>query len=96
MKLNLLPPTGATRVEEWDNIIGAAFRAFDGPKWRIKHTTDHGRRADFVVSVIGLQYADGHALREIIIDCPDTPIITPAEARKLGTALTAAADAADG
>jgi hypothetical protein len=49
-----------------------------------------------VVSVIGLQYADGHALRDIIIDCPDTPIITPAEARKLGRALIAAADAADG
>jgi len=47
-----------------------------------------------VVSVTGLQYADGQALREIIIDCPDTPIITPTEARKLGRALIAAADAA--
>jgi hypothetical protein len=33
----------------------AAFMAFDGPEWRIKHTTDHGRRADIVVSVVGLQ-----------------------------------------
>ena len=81
-------------VDEWDNI-GAAFRAFDGPEWRIKHTTDHGRRADIVVSVVGLQYADGHALCEVIIDCPDTPIITSAEARKLGRALIAAADAAE-
>jgi hypothetical protein len=62
MKPNLAPPAWATCVGEWDNI-GGGFRAFDGPKWRIKHTTDHGRRADIVVSVIGLQYADGHALR---------------------------------
>ena len=73
-----------------------AFKAFDGPKWRIKHTTDHRRRADIVVSVIGLQYADGHAEREVVVDCPDTPIITSAEPRKLGKALIAAADAADG
>jgi hypothetical protein len=83
------------RVADSDNI-GAAFRAFDGPEWRIKHTTDHARRADIVVTVVGLQYAEGHAELEIIIDCPDTPIITPAEARKLGRALIAAADAADG
>jgi hypothetical protein len=95
VKLNLAPPTRATLVDEWHHN-GAAFRAFDGPEWRIKHTTDHGRRADIVVSVIGLQYADGHAKREIIIDCPDTPLITPAEARKLGRALIAAADATDG
>jgi hypothetical protein len=94
MKLNLAPPAGATLVDEWDNI-GAAFRAFDGPEWRIKHTPDHGRRADIVVTVIGLQYADGHAECEVIIDCPDTPIITPAQARKLGRALIAAADAAE-
>ena len=78
----------------WDNI-GAAFRAFDGPEWRIKRTTDHERRADIVVSVVGLQYAEEHAELEIIIDCPDTPIITSAQARKLGRALIAAADAAD-
>ena len=95
MKPNLAPPTGTTWVDEWDNV-GAAFRAFEGPKWRIKHTTDHRRRADIVVSVIGLQYADGHAERDVIIDCPDTPIIKSAEARKLGKALIAAADAADG
>jgi hypothetical protein len=95
MKPNLAPPTGATLIDEWDNI-GAALRAFDGPEWRVKHTTGHGRRADIVVSVVGLQYADGHAECEVIIDCPDTPIITPAEARKLATALIAAADSADG
>ena len=76
--------------------IGAALRAFDGPEWRIKHTTDHGRRADIVVTVVGLQYAEGHAELEIIIDCPDTPLITPAEARRLGRALIAAADSAEG
>jgi hypothetical protein len=75
--------------------IGAAFRAFDGPEWRIKHATDHGRRADIVVTVVGLQYAEGHAELEIIFDCPDTPIITPTEARKLGRALIAAADSAE-
>lgn len=80
-------------VGEWD--IGEAFRAVDGPEWKVKYTTDHGRRADIVLSVIGLQYADGHALREIIIDCPDTPIITPVEARKLARALIAAADSAE-
>ena len=82
------------RVTGWDNI-GAAFRAFDGPEWRIQHTTDHARRADIVVSVIGLQYADGHALCEVVIDCPDTPTITSAQARKLGWALIAAAGAAE-
>lgn len=76
------------------NNIGAAFGAFDGPEWRIKHSSDQARRADIVVAVVGLQYAEGHAELEIIIDCPDTPIVTPAEARQLGTALIAAADAA--
>jgi hypothetical protein len=93
MKLNLAEPTGATLVDEWD--IGPAFRAFDGPEWRIKHATDRGQRADIVVSVINLQYADGHPLCEIIIDCPDTPVVTSTEARKLGRALIAAADAAE-
>jgi hypothetical protein len=82
------------RVTGRDNTA-AAFSAFDGPEWRIKHTTDHGRRADIVVTVVGLQYGEGHAELEIIIDCPDTPIITPAEARKLGWALIAAAGTAD-
>jgi hypothetical protein len=94
MNRNLAPPTGATLVDEWDNI-GEAVRAFDGPEWRIKHTAGHGRRTDIVVSVVGLQYEDGHALCEVVIDCPDTPIITLAEARKLGRALIAAADAAE-
>ncbi|HEX5254941.1 MAG TPA: hypothetical protein VFW69_13915 [Mycobacterium sp.] len=94
MKPNLAPPARATWVDEWDNI-GAAVRAFDGPEWIIKDAIDRGQRADIVVSVIGLQYADGRALREIIIDCPDTPIITPAEARKVGRALIAAADSAE-
>lgn len=90
--------TRATWAGEWDGewgSVGAAFRAFDGPEWKIKCTTDHRRRADIVVSVIGLQYADGQALCEIIIDCPDTPIIRPAEARKLAWALMAAADSAE-
>jgi hypothetical protein len=80
--------SGDDDIRRWD-IRGA----FDGPEWRIKLTTHHGRRAAIVVSVIGLQYANGHAEPKIIIDCPDTPIITPAEARKLGRALIAAADA---
>ena len=82
------------RVTGWDNS-GAALGVFDGPEWRIEHTTDHGRRADIVVTVIGLQYADGHAECEVLMDCPDTPIITPAEARKLGRALIAAADSTE-
>jgi hypothetical protein len=81
-------------VTDWDDI-GAAFRVFDGPEWRIKRAADHGRRADIVVSVVGLQYAEEHAELEIIIDCPDTPVIRPAEARKLGRALIAAAGAAE-
>jgi hypothetical protein len=81
-------------VTGWDDI-GAAFRVFDGPEWRIKRATDHGRRADIVVSVVGLQYAEEHAELEIIIDCPDTPVIRPAEARRLGRALIAAAGAAE-
>jgi hypothetical protein len=98
MKPDLAAPSEATCVDEWDDI-GAAFRVFDGPEWRIKHITNHGRRADIgdvVVSVIGRQYADGHAECKIIIDGPDTPVITPTEARKLGRALIAAAHAADG
>lgn len=98
MKPDLAAPNGATCVDEWDNF-GAAFRVFDGPEWRMKHITNHGRRADIgdiVVSVIGRQYADGHAERKIFIDGPDTPVITPTEARKLSRALIAAADAADG
>jgi hypothetical protein len=95
MKPNLVPPTREPWVDEWDNI-GAAFRAFDGPEWRIKHTTRRRRRADIVVSVIGLQFADGHALREIMVDCADIPIITPTQARKLASALIAAADSAEG
>ena len=79
----------------WDNS-GAALGVFDGPEWRIKRATDHERRADIVVSVVGLQYAEEHAELEIIIDCPDTPVITPAEARKLARALIAAADSAEG
>lgn len=94
MKPNLAPPARATWVDEWDNT-GAAVRVFDGPEWIIEHAIDRGRHADIVVSVIGLQFADGHALRQIIIDCPDTPIITPADARKMGRALIAAADSAD-
>jgi hypothetical protein len=82
------------RVTGWDNSW-ADLGVFDGPEWRIKHTTDHGRRADIVVTVIGLQYADGHAECEVLMDCPDTPIITPAEARKLGRALIAAADSTE-
>jgi hypothetical protein len=94
MKPNLVPPARAAWFDEWDNT-GGGFRAFDGPEWRIKHTTDHGRRDNIVVSVIGLQYEDGRASCEIIIDCPDTPIITPAVARRLARALIAAADSAD-
>jgi hypothetical protein len=84
-------------VTGWHDV-GAAVAVFDGPEWRIKlkNTTDHGRRIDIVVSVVGLQYAEGHAELEIIVDCPDTPVITPSEARRLGMALIAAADAADG
>jgi hypothetical protein len=85
---------GVAGVTGWDDI-GATFRVFDGPEWRIKRTTDHERRADIVVSVVGLQYAEEHAELEIIIDCPDTPVIRPAEARKLGRALIAAAGAAE-
>ena len=94
MKANLAAPCRETSVGDRDSA-GELFDAFDGPEWRIGHTTDHGRRADIVVSVIGLQYADGHALCEIVIDCPDTPIIAPAEARKLASALLAAADSAE-
>ena len=94
MKPNLAPPPGATLVDEWDNM-GTAFRAFDGPEWTIKHSANPGQRADIAVSVIGLQYGDGQALCNIIIDCPDTPVITSAEARKLARALIAAAGAAD-
>ena len=82
-------------VTGWDNS-GAALGVFDGPEWRIKHTNDPGRRADIVVTVVGRQYVEGPAELEIIIDCPDTPTITPAEPRKLATALIAAADSAEG
>ncbi|OBH06182.1 MULTISPECIES: hypothetical protein [unclassified Mycobacterium] len=95
MKPNLAPPARATRVGEWEDF-GVGFRAFDGPEWRIKHATGDAGRVDIVVSVIGVQYADGRALREIIIDCPDTPVMTLPQARKLARALMAAADSAGG
>ncbi|OBJ03053.1 hypothetical protein A5659_18530 [Mycobacterium sp. 1165196.3] len=94
MKDNLAPPSGATMVDEWDNL-GPAFRVFDGPEWSIDHP-GHGQPAEIVVSVIGRQYVDGHAECQVVIDCPDTPIIAPAAARQLGRALIAAADAAHG
>jgi hypothetical protein len=96
--LDLAAPSGATWVDEWESV-GAAFRVFDGPEWRIKRVANQGRCAgvgDIVVSVIGRQFADGRAEREIIIDGACTPVITPTEARKLGSALIAAADAAEG
>ncbi|OBB90707.1 hypothetical protein [Mycobacterium sp. 852002-40037_SCH5390672] len=95
MKSNLAPPAGATVVDEWVNV-GAAFRVFDGPEWSINHAGHGLPGADIVVSVVGRQYVDGHAECHVVIDCPDTPIIAPAEARKLGRALIAAADAAHG
>ncbi|WP_406815197.1 hypothetical protein [Mycobacterium sp. M23085] len=94
MKPNLAPPTSATMVDEWDTA-GAAFRVFDGPEWSINYP-GQGSPTDIVVSVVGRQYVDGRAECQVVIDCPDTPIIAPAEARKLGRALLAAADAADG
>ena len=94
MKPDLASPSRETSVDDWVTPE-EPFSTFDGPEWRIEHTADHGRPGDIVVSVIGLQYADGPALCEIIIDCPDTPIITPAEARKLANALIAAADSAE-
>lgn len=95
MNTSLAPPAQALCVGEWDDIEGG-LRVFDGPEWRITYSCGRRRGADIVISVIGLQYADGHALREIVIDCPDTPIIPPAEARKLASALIAAADSAEG
>ncbi|MEB4207995.1 hypothetical protein [Mycobacterium sp. 94-17] len=94
MEPNVAPPAQAIRVGEWDDIAGG-FRVFDGPKWRIKHTTDRGRGTETVISVVGLQHANGNTLREIIIDCPGTPIVTPAEARDLARAINAAADSAE-
>jgi hypothetical protein len=98
MERDLAAPSGATCVGEWGNFA-AAFRVFDGPEWRIKRVADRGRgthSGDIVVSVIGRQYVDGRAECEIIIDGPHTPVITSTEARKLSSALSAAADAADG
>ncbi|MCV7443994.1 hypothetical protein AWB91_03420 [Mycobacterium paraense] len=98
IRLDLAAPSGAIWVDEWESA-GAAFRVFDGPEWRIKQIANHGRCADtgdIVVSVIGRQYADGRAEREIIIDGACTPVITAAEARMLSGALAAAADAAEG
>lgn len=94
MKPNLAPAIGEPAIDEWSSF-GAALRAFDGPKWRIERTVDQKRQGDIVVSVIGLRYASGNARREILIDCPDSPIMTPAEARMLGSALIAAAAAAE-
>ncbi|OQZ92141.1 hypothetical protein BST11_06500 [Mycobacterium alsense] len=98
MKLDLAAPIGATWVDRWEST-GTTFRVFDGQEWKIKPVADHGGRdpiGDIVVSIIGRQYADGHAEREIIIEGADASVITPTEARKLGSALIAAAEAADG
>jgi hypothetical protein len=92
MKPNLAPVIGGPAADEWSSF-GASLRAFDGPKWRIAHSSD--RHADIVVSVIGLRSANGRSRREIVIDGPTTPVITPAEARELASALIAAAATAD-
>lgn len=81
-------------VDEWDTVE-TAFRVFDGPEWSINHA-GRGPQSEIVVSVVGRQYVDGHAECQVFIDCPNTPVIAPAQARKLGQALIAAADAAHG
>jgi hypothetical protein len=52
-------------------------------------------RDAITVTVYGTQHRDGRIERKIAVGCPPDPI-TPAEARRLATALIAAADAADG
>jgi len=52
-------------------------------------------RDAITVTVYGTQHRDGRIERKIAVGCPPDSI-TPAEARRLATALIAAADAADG
>jgi hypothetical protein len=71
-----------------EELSAGRMRA-DGGSLRMRRTTFAGAPAWLVA-----RFPAGHAECEVIIDCPDTPIITPAETQKLGRALIAAADAA--
>jgi hypothetical protein len=83
MITDLQIPADATWIGAWEGD----HRIFDGKEWTIEH--------DITATVYGTQHRDGRIERKIAVGCPPDPI-TPAEARRLATALIAAADAADG
>jgi hypothetical protein len=83
-------PEDATWIGPWEE----GQRLFDGQSWTLEHTTHNGRPYPITVAVIGKQYLDGRIQRRIAVDVPGDPI-TPAEARQIIEALTAAVALAD-
>ena len=82
MIADLQIPADATWIGAWDGD----HRIFDGKEWTIAH--------DITATVYGTQHRDGRTRRMIALGCSADPI-TSEQARKLATALIAAADAAD-
>jgi len=82
MITDLQIPADATWIGAWEGF----HRIFDGKGWAIEH--------DITVTVYGTQHRDGRIKRKIAVGCSADPI-TSEQARKLATALIAAADAAD-
>ena len=82
MITDLQIPTDATWIGAWEGD----HRIFDGEQWTIEH--------DISARVYGTQHRDGRIMRRISVGCSADPI-TSEQARKLATALIAAADAAD-
>ena len=75
-------PADAIWIGAWDGD----HRIFDGKEWTIEH--------DITATVYGTQHADGRTRHMIALGCSSDPI-TSEQARRLATALIAAADAAD-
>jgi hypothetical protein len=80
---NIAAPADATHVGEWDDD--------DTGRWSRPFTATRHHRA---VKVIGIQHDDSTVGRLVAVRCDDEEL-TPAAARKLAAALTAAADEVD-
>jgi hypothetical protein len=79
---HIAAPNDATHVGEWDDD--------DTGRWSRCFTGTRHRRG---VSVIGVQHDDGTVGRLVAVHCDNE--LTPAAARKLAAAITAAADEID-
>jgi hypothetical protein len=87
-------PAGATRVDRWefepDGTNPTAHRYFQGTS----RVVDRDNASTVKVLISGLQHANGHTDREIVVTDGryEVAVLTPAVARELGQALIASAD----